>query len=196
MTPDVPVLSEEGAHTPYATRRNWPQLWLVDPLDGTKEFIRRNGEFTVNIALVERGRVVWGVVHAPVEMDCLLCHDPHNSTAPAGLSKPQAELCASCHKLESDVLVEAHQGYDLGGSDCASCHSPHASSEEGLLRRTFRSTCAAETGQEILACDSVQCRNVCHRHGRREWIGEHQGGTPQRIGDTVEWTRRGWADRG
>lgn len=62
----IPILSEEGQHLPYATRKNWKQLWVVDPLDGTKEFIKKNGEFTVNIALVENQHPVLGVVEAPV----------------------------------------------------------------------------------------------------------------------------------
>ncbi|HEY1075209.1 MAG TPA: 3'(2'),5'-bisphosphate nucleotidase CysQ [Fontimonas sp.] len=65
LTPDIPVLSEEGADTPYATRSGWNRYWIVDPLDGTKEFIKRNDEFTVNIALVEHHEPVLGVVYAP-----------------------------------------------------------------------------------------------------------------------------------
>lgn len=61
-----PVLSEESAEMPYETRQDWSRFWLVDPLDGTKEFIKRNGEFTVNIALVENGQPILGVVYAPV----------------------------------------------------------------------------------------------------------------------------------
>lgn len=60
-----PVLSEEAADIPYATRCTWSRYWLVDPLDGTKEFIKRNGDFTVNIALIVDGLPVLGVVHAP-----------------------------------------------------------------------------------------------------------------------------------
>ncbi|WP_342317040.1 3'(2'),5'-bisphosphate nucleotidase CysQ [Lysobacter sp. FW306-1B-D06B] len=67
ITPDIPVLSEESAHeVPTAMRRQWSRLWLVDPLDGTREFVKRNGEFTVNIALIEDGVAVFGVVQAPV----------------------------------------------------------------------------------------------------------------------------------
>ena len=62
----IPVLSEEGKHMPFQERRDWDELWIVDPVDGTKEFIKRNGEFTVNIALVRQGRVAGGVVLAPV----------------------------------------------------------------------------------------------------------------------------------
>ena len=64
--PDIPVLSEEGKEVPFETRRNWRRFWLVDPLDGTKEFVKRNGEFTVNIALVEDRTPVVGIIHIPV----------------------------------------------------------------------------------------------------------------------------------
>ncbi len=66
LTPDIPVLSEESADIPWSTRSSWARYWLVDPLDGTKEFVSRNGEFTVNIALIEGHRPVLGVVHIPV----------------------------------------------------------------------------------------------------------------------------------
>lgn len=62
----LPVLSEESADIAWSERRAWSRYWLVDPLDGTREFVKKNGEFTVNIALVERGRPVLGVVYAPV----------------------------------------------------------------------------------------------------------------------------------
>jgi 3'(2'), 5'-bisphosphate nucleotidase len=62
----ISILSEEGRQLPYDERRNWNKFWLVDPLDGTKEFIKRNGEFTVNIALIEDGSPVAGVVYVPV----------------------------------------------------------------------------------------------------------------------------------
>jgi 3'(2'), 5'-bisphosphate nucleotidase len=64
--PEIPVISEETKALPYAVRKNWSRCWLVDPLDGTKEFIKKNGEFTVNIALIEEGAPVLGVVFQPV----------------------------------------------------------------------------------------------------------------------------------
>jgi len=64
--PNIPVLSEEGKEVPYSVRKEWSHFWLVDPLDGTKEFIKRNGEFTVNIALVEGASPVVGVIYLPV----------------------------------------------------------------------------------------------------------------------------------
>lgn len=63
---DWPILSEESAQIAYENRSDWQRFWLVDPLDGTREFIKRNGEFTVNIALIENGEPVLGVVYAPV----------------------------------------------------------------------------------------------------------------------------------
>lgn len=66
LTPGIPVLSEESATSHTDQRHQWPTYWLVDPLDGTREFIKRNGEFSVNIALIENHESVLGVVHAPV----------------------------------------------------------------------------------------------------------------------------------
>ncbi len=66
LTPQIPILSEESAEIPFDVRSRWECYWLVDPLDGTKEFVSRNGEFTVNIALVAQHRPILGVVHIPV----------------------------------------------------------------------------------------------------------------------------------
>lgn len=72
LDPSIPVLSEEDADIPQATRAGWQRWWLVDPLDGTKEFISGSEEFTVNIALIEQGRVVFGVVSMPTNGRCYL----------------------------------------------------------------------------------------------------------------------------
>ncbi len=66
LTPDLPILSEESAQVPWEHRRHWGAYWLVDPLDGTREFVKRNGEFSVNIALIYQGAPAFGVVLAPV----------------------------------------------------------------------------------------------------------------------------------
>ncbi|MES2490875.1 MAG: 3'(2'),5'-bisphosphate nucleotidase CysQ [Pseudomonadota bacterium] len=65
LTPDIPVLSEEAANISYEVRKSWKRYWLVDPLDGTREFVKRNDDFTVNIALIEEGEAIIGVVHVP-----------------------------------------------------------------------------------------------------------------------------------
>ena len=65
--PRIPIISEENKEVAYAERSDWEQFWLVDPLDGTKEFIKKNGEFTVNIALIKKGFPVAGIVYRPVD---------------------------------------------------------------------------------------------------------------------------------
>src|SRR5690625_652306 len=70
ISPDIPVISEEGGIPAYEVRKEWSKFWLVDPLDGTKEFINKNGEFTVNIALIEAGKTVFSVVCDPVSEVC------------------------------------------------------------------------------------------------------------------------------
>ncbi|WP_045758287.1 3'(2'),5'-bisphosphate nucleotidase CysQ [Xanthomonas albilineans] len=79
LTPDLPVLSEESAQIPWDVRQQWTTYWLVDPLDGTREFVKRNGEFSVNIALIHRGVPVFGVIQAPV--DGRLWHAVHGEQA-------------------------------------------------------------------------------------------------------------------
>lgn len=67
LYPDIPFISEETKQTPYEERKHWKRFWLIDPIDGTKEFIKKNGEFTVNIALIEDGVPVVGIVHVPAQ---------------------------------------------------------------------------------------------------------------------------------
>ncbi|WP_422361195.1 3'(2'),5'-bisphosphate nucleotidase CysQ [Reichenbachiella sp.] len=64
---NLPILSEEGRNVPYEERKDWKYFWMIDPLDGTKEFIKQNGEFTVNIALIHSGQPILGVVQVPVQ---------------------------------------------------------------------------------------------------------------------------------
>ncbi|MEC9374869.1 MAG: 3'(2'),5'-bisphosphate nucleotidase CysQ [Pseudomonadota bacterium] len=76
LSPNLPILSEEGSIKSWAERSNWNEYWLIDPLDGTKEFINRNGEFTVNIALIQNHRAVLGVVVVPTTNQCFYgCHN-------------------------------------------------------------------------------------------------------------------------
>ena len=67
ITPGIPILSEESAAAPWAERQKWGELWVVDPLDGTREFVKRNGEFTINIALIAQHEALLGVVCAPAQ---------------------------------------------------------------------------------------------------------------------------------
>lgn len=97
---DLPILSEESADIPWSTRQTWDSYWLVDPLDGTKEFIKKNGEFTVNIALISGGTPVFGVVYAPV-LDTL-----YSGVVGAGATKTvKGEATAMSPALRSDASV-------------------------------------------------------------------------------------------
>jgi len=91
LTPSLPVLSEESAEIAYDERRQWPRYWLVDPLDGTKEFVSRNGEFTVNIALIDGHHPVLGVVHIPVA-DTTYCGIPGVGAWRQSHERPRAPI--------------------------------------------------------------------------------------------------------
>lgn len=97
-----PLLSEEGKHLPYTERRMWTTLWIVDPLDGTKEFIKRNGEFTVNIALVHNSIPVMGVIYLPVKKElyfaeeCLGAYKLADITTRGGMSLEELMAKAVC----------------------------------------------------------------------------------------------------
>jgi len=113
LTPDIPVLSEEASNIPYETRRAWRRYWLVDPLDGTKEFIKRNGEFTVNIALVENGVPILGVVYAPVLDTCYFGAMGHGAFKAEPLSKrlplPPREGWGKAGQGITPIHVQRHQ---------------------------------------------------------------------------------------
>lgn len=116
LTPDIPVLSEESAEIDIATRRSWSRLWLVDPLDGTREFVKRNGEFTVNIALIEDGAATFGVIQAPVTGDLWwgdLVHgayrrdDLGDEIALNTRARPQPPLRVAASRSHRDARTEA-----------------------------------------------------------------------------------------
>jgi hypothetical protein len=93
LTPDIPVLSEESAAVGYEQRGAWTRLWLVDPLDGTKEFVKRNDEFTVNIALIENSQPVLGVVLAPALRVAYWACRGQGAFKQGAASHPRASLC-------------------------------------------------------------------------------------------------------
>jgi len=94
----IPVLSEEGREIPYAERKDWSVFFLVDPLDGTKEFIKKNGEFTVNIALIEGGYPAMGVIYAPALDTCYF--------GQAGLGSFKLEDASRADLADDDALIE------------------------------------------------------------------------------------------
>lgn len=132
MTPEWPILSEESAAEDYEVRKHWKKFWLVDPLDGTKEFIKRNGEFTVNIALIEDGKPIMGVVHAPVLGLSYFAEQGGGAFKQAGDDKPVFISVARCGEHEKLKMVGSRSHGDarqddlvayLGGADFQSMGS-------------------------------------------------------------------------
>lgn len=110
---DLPVMSEESALPAFAIRRQWQRYWLIDPLDGTKEFLQRNGEFTVNIALIDSGKPVLGIVHVPVTgISYLGLNSPDFPVAAWKLfagAKPQLLRVSAISKQEPLRCLNSHR---------------------------------------------------------------------------------------
>lgn len=113
MTPDYPVLSEESAERPYAERSQWQTYWLVDPLDGTKEFIKRNGEFSVLIALIHMNEPVLGVVHAPALATTWYASLGNGAFCQQGDHEPQALSTREPGEVLTIVGSRSHAGDSL-----------------------------------------------------------------------------------
>ena len=106
-----PILSEEGKEIPYTERKKWETLWIVDPLDGTKEFIKRNGEFTVNIALVKAGVPLLGVIYVPVRRELYYAEPSKGAYKLIGIdSNSQPAMEAIWEKAVRLPLAMGHQG--------------------------------------------------------------------------------------
>jgi len=117
LTPDWPVLSEESAKLPFETRSSWDRYWLVDPLDGTREFIKRNGQFTVNIALIDNHRPILGVIVVPVSGVCYYGCQGQGAFRQNGEGQP-AEAIQVQAERRSPLMVAgsaSHAGESLRG---------------------------------------------------------------------------------
>jgi 3'(2'), 5'-bisphosphate nucleotidase len=110
LTPDLPILSEESQEVAASTRQGWQTFWLVDPLDGTKEFVQRNGEFTVNIALVSGHRPVLGVVHVPVLDLTYWAADGHGAFKAVGEDTLQLHANKALSRPLRIVASRSHAG--------------------------------------------------------------------------------------
>ncbi|TMU87697.1 3'(2'),5'-bisphosphate nucleotidase CysQ [Bacillus sp. BHET2] len=108
----LPLLSEEGAHIPFKVRKNWSTFWLIDPLDGTKEFIKKNGDFTVNIALIQGNRPVLGVIYAPAH-DILYSAEKNKGAfkllhASSNTKRKKIKITSSSSKIKKVVISRSH----------------------------------------------------------------------------------------
>lgn len=113
LTPDFPALSEEATAPPFNVRAPWKKVWLIDPLDGTREFVKRNGEFTVNIALIEDGEPVLGVVYAPVTDTCYYATRGHGAFKKTGQGQPAAINTKHCQP-GTPMVVTGSRSHNAG----------------------------------------------------------------------------------
>ncbi len=159
FTPDIPVLSEESVDEVGGERLHWPIYWLVDPLDGTKEFIKRNGEFTVNIALIDRGKPVLGVVYVPVTHVC------YSGVVGQGASKQEGDTPTNPIKVRA----------------CAADHVTMVASRSHLSEpvRLFQTNLEA-TFSKVEAISMGSSLKLC-------LVAEGQADIYPRLGPTSEW---------
>ena len=153
--PDIPILSEEGMQIDFETRTSWSSYWLVDPLDGTKEFINRNGEFTVNIALMENNRPVMGVIYAPVLN--LMYYGKHDSGA-FKIWKNQSPERIVVDRLNADGLVAVKS-------------RSHSSAQEAACFECWNVTNTIAVGSSLKFCMVAEGKaHIYYRHGPTwEW---------------------------
>lgn len=105
LTPEVPVLSEEDCDIPFAVRQQWQRYWLVDPLDGTREYIRHSGEFSVNIALIDHQRPVLGVIYAPVTEEIFYASAGQGAYKQMPRQTPQRIQARSCARDKINIAL-------------------------------------------------------------------------------------------
>lgn len=170
--PDTPVLSEEGRDIPYEERKTWNRFWLVDPLDGTKEFVKRNGEFTVNIALVQGTWPVAGVIDVPV-WDTIYFAKPGKGAYKLTLSRETLDRCST-----EEELLEAATG--LPDSDTSRPRTVIASrSHRSPETETFieeKQQAYGDVAVESVGSSLKLCRIA---EGRADWY--------PRFAPTMEW---------
>ena len=169
VTP-FPLLSEEGANIPYAERKDWTTFWLVDPLDGTKEFIKRNGEFTVNIALIHEGVPVAGVIYVPVRKELYYgsCKaGAYKLSHVEGDAQPAAtEMLQLAQRLPN---AQCHQGIVVVAS------RSHMNEETSLYVDDLR-----KQGQPVTLISSGSSLKIC-------LVAEGAADVYPRFAPTMEW---------
>ena len=172
----IPVLSEEGREIPFAVRRQWTQMWIVDPLDGTKEFIKRNGEFTVNIALAENGVPTMGVIYVPVadslyfadqELGAFKIESVSSGKTPLVPADSLDMLLERAHRLP--VPRDADQPFTIMGS--RSHATPDLEAYVEAMRSKYGSVNFISAGSSLKICR----------------VAEGMADVYPRLGPTMEW---------
>ena len=165
-----PVLSEEGKEIPYSKREKWDTLWMVDPLDGTKEFIKRNGEFTVNIALIENHTPVLGVIYVPVRKELYFGTDAYGAFKLTDIDysnlPPADEIMEKSLQLPTTI---AHQGVVVVAS------RSHITEETINYINNIR-----RQGQPVTTLNSGSSLKIC-------LVAEGSADIYPRFAPTMEW---------
>jgi len=159
--PNIPIISEEGKDIDYQSRKDWEYFWLVDPLDGTKEFIKKNGQFTVNIALIHHHEPVAGVIYTPVTEELYLAtKEGYAEDIKAGAYKQ--ELPANPQSIEVNSKKEKL---------VAVRSSSHAANEEEDLLAKYGVTESISRGSSLKFCMVAEGKaDIYYRHGpTMEW---------------------------
>jgi len=156
----IPVLSEEGRDMPFAERSAWSELWIVDPIDGTKEFIKRNGEFTVNIALARHGEPVLGVIYVPVTGELYVGvagQGAHKAIWPAGASQDVSTVMAG-----ADVLPMPKGGRPCTAVASRSHMSPETEAFIANLREEHGEVALISKGSSLKLCMVAEGKADCY----------------------------------
>lgn len=153
--PGIPILSEEGRDMSYEERKSWNTFWLVDPLDGTKEFIKRNGEFTVNIALIQEGYPVFGLVYAP-ELNTVYIGDA---------------ITGEAYKIDPEGTRIPLKVNNRSSDRIAVRSRSHASEEEETLLNSYGVQDSIAVGSALKFCMVAEGKaDIYYRHGpTMEW---------------------------
>ena len=159
--PAIPVLSEESEQQDFSERRGWERYWLIDPLDGTKEFVKRNGEFTVNIALIDRGKPVLGVVHVPVTGVTYLGEVGHGAGKRLNNGPVQPIRCHRIQPGQTALKVVASRSH----------RAPELDRQIERLRRAFPNLELVSMGSSLKIC----------------LVAEGEADIYPRLGPTCEW---------
>ncbi len=163
LYPEIPFISEETKQTPFEERKHWKRFWLIDPIDGTKEFIKKNGEFTVNIALVEEGVPVVGVVHVPAK----------DETYFAGEGLGAFKRQTINEKLQT--VIHSAEHYSAKEKVIVVGSRSHLSPETLEFVEGLKSQ-----GKEVEFRSSGSSLKLC-------WVAEGEADVYPRFGPTMEW---------
>jgi 3'(2'), 5'-bisphosphate nucleotidase len=165
LYPSIPILSEEGKDISYDERKSWNRFWLVDPLDGTKEFIKKNGEFTVNIALIENNEPTLGIIYAPAYNN-----NNNESSAFPGVLYYGGKDIGSFKQVAGNEAVKL-PFYESGGNIKAVRSRSHASAKEEEIFSQHDVKETISIGSSLKFCIVAEgLANIYYRHGpTNEW---------------------------